>query len=91
MATRMKSDIRSLRGVAAQVLMGGAMGALFAGVILLANLWRIDALIAETQFPLATLIIFCAGSVLYFAFGAGITGFLLLVSDGFPDERDPAS
>jgi hypothetical protein len=86
----MKSDIRLLRGVAAQFLMGGVMGALFAGVILLANLWRI-ALIADTQFPLATLIIFCAGSVLYFAFGAGITGFLFLVSDGFPDERDPAS
>jgi hypothetical protein len=26
--------------------------------------------------------------MLYFAFGAGITGFLFLVSDGIPDEPD---
>jgi hypothetical protein len=36
-------------------------------------------------------VIFCVGPVLYFAFGAAITGFLFLVSDGVPDERDPAS
>jgi len=34
------------------------------------------------------MIVIFAGPMLYFAFGAGITGFLFLVSDDVPDEPD---
>jgi hypothetical protein len=87
----MKADYRLLRGVAGQFVMGAVLGALFVGVIILADMQGVGAAIAAANFPLATLAIFCVGPVLYFAFGAAITGFLFLVSDGVPDERDPAS
>ena len=87
----MKSDQRLLRGVAAQFLMGGMMGALFVSVIILTHVLGIEAMIAGTAFPITTLIIFCAGPMLYCAFGAAITGFLFLVSDGVPDQRESGS
>jgi hypothetical protein len=87
----MKSDQRLLRGVAAQFLMGGMMGALFVCLIILIDVRRIEAMIAGTAFPVTTLVILCAGPMLYCAFGAAITGVLFLVSEGFPDEQDPAS
>jgi hypothetical protein len=87
----MKSDQRLLRGVAAQFLMGGMMGALFVSVIILTDVLGIEAMIAGTAFPITTLIIFCAGPMLYCAFGAAITGFLFLVSDGVPDQRESGS
>jgi hypothetical protein len=86
-----ESDQRLLRGVAAQFLMGGMMGALFVSVIILTDALGIEAMIAGTAFPITTLIIFCAGPMLYCAFGAAITGSLFLVSDGVPDRRVSAS
>jgi hypothetical protein len=86
---RMQSDQRLLRGVIAQFLMGATMGAVLVGLIVLTDVSRIEAMIAGTAFPVTTLVIFCAGAMLYCAFGAAITGFLFLVSDGVPDERDP--
>lgn len=65
--------------------MGAIMGVLFVGVVYLANLCDIEATIAGAAFPMTTLIVFCAAPVLYFAFGAAITGFLFLVSDGNQD------
>jgi hypothetical protein len=87
----MSSDHRLLRAVAAQFLMGGIMGALFVGAILLTDIFNVGATIAASPFPMTTLVIICVGPVLYFAFGAAITGFLFLVADGVPDENDRTS
>src|SRR5258707_7654635 len=77
----MESDIRLLRAMAGQFLMGAIMGALFVGVIIFANVEIVAAIIDSSAFPLATMIVIFAGPMLYFAFGAGITGILFLVSD----------
>jgi hypothetical protein len=86
----MSSDYRLLRGVAVQFLMGGIMGALFVGVILLTDIGDVGEAIVDAGLPTATLVILCIGPVLYFAFGAAITGFLFLVSDGVPEQKDRA-
>lgn len=80
-----------LRAVAAQFAMGATMGALLVGVVVLTDAGGVGAAIAGTAFPGTTLAIVCIAPVLYFAFGAAITGFLFLVSDGVADERDPAA
>jgi uncharacterized integral membrane protein len=84
----MQSDLRLLRAVAGQFLMGAIMGALFVGAIMLVNVEIVAAIINGSAFPIATTAVIFAGPMLYFAFGAGITGFLFLVSDGIPDEPD---
>jgi hypothetical protein len=46
----MKSDQRLLRGVAAQLLMGGMMSALFVSVIILTDVLGIEAMICRHRF-----------------------------------------
>jgi hypothetical protein len=84
----MEADIRLLRATAGQFLMGAMMGALFVGVIMLANAKIVAAIVDGSPFPIATTVIVFAGPMLYFAFGAAITGFLFLVSENAPDEPD---
>jgi hypothetical protein len=84
----MEADIRLLRAMAGQFLMGAMMGALFVGVIMLANVKIVAAIVDGSPFPIATTVIVFAGPMLYFAFGAAITGFLFLVSENGPDEPD---
>ena len=84
----MQSDLRLLRAVAGHFLMGAIMGALFVGVIMLANVELVAAIINGSTFPVATTAVIFAGPMLYFAFGTGITGFLFLVSEGVPDGPD---
>ena len=84
----MESDIRLLRAMAGQFLMGAIMGALFVGAIMLVNVEIVAAIIDGSAFPIATTAVIFAGPMLYFAFGAGITGFLFLVSDDVSDEPD---
>ena len=55
--------------------MGAIMGALFVGAIMLVNVEIVAAIINGSAFPIATTAVIFAGPMLYFAFGAGITGF----------------
>jgi hypothetical protein len=86
----MTSDYRLLRAVAAQSGMGAILGALFFGVMLFADMFGIRTAIFGAEFPLTTLLIFGVVVASHFAFGAAITGFLFLISDGVPDEKDPS-
>ena len=84
----MQSDQRLLRGVIAQFLMGATMGAVLVGLIVLTDVSAIQHR-TGTEDDQGRHGESRAGAMLYCAFGAAITGFLFLVSDGVPDERDP--
>ena len=64
----MQSDLRLLRAVAGQFLMGAIMGALFVGAIMLVNVEIVAAIINGSAFPIATTAVIFAGPMLYLAF-----------------------
>lgn len=76
-----QTDLHLLRAVAGQFLMGAMIGALFIGVLVISDARGIATMAAATTYPEITMAIISAGSILYFAFGAAITGFIFLVSD----------
>lgn len=76
-----ETDLHLLRAVAGQFLMGAMLGALFIGVLMAVDARGIMTMVSAATYPQVTMAIISAGSILYFAFGAAITGFIFLVSD----------
>jgi len=75
------------RQVALHLLMGGALGAVFAAVLLASNAQHLLQIIQHGSAPITTLIIFVSGISTYFGFGAALTGFHFVIMDDNPDRR----
>jgi hypothetical protein len=75
------SDQQLLREVACHLLMGVALGIVFALVLLALNAQHLLDVIRHSAAPSTTLIIFVCGVAIYFGFGAAITGFHFVIMD----------
>jgi hypothetical protein len=76
-------DVRQLlRQLAGHLMMGASLGALLAVWMLQTNFQRIFDVIAGSEMPVLMHAIFVIGLAGYFAFGAALTAFLFIVSDG---------
>jgi len=67
--------------VAFHLLMGGALGAVFAAVLLASNAEHLLQIIQQGSAPITTLMIFVCGISTYFGFGAALTGFHFVIMD----------
>jgi hypothetical protein len=65
-----------------QALIGGLLGASLALTLLASNCQHLRDLIADSPAPLAVSAIFVGGISMYIAFGAAVTGFLLILQEG---------
>jgi len=65
-------------------LMGAALGGMFASVMLALNIHHALDFVHSSAAPWTVTTILIAGSCLYFAFGAAITGFHFVIMEGDP-------
>jgi len=65
-------------------LMGAALGGVFSSVVLAFNIHHALDVVHSSAAPWTLMIILTAGSCLYFAFGAAITGFHFVIMEGDP-------
>lgn len=70
---------------------GAGLGGLFSSALLILNIQRVLDVVQGSVSPVTTMIILIAGSCVYFAFGATITGFHFILSENEPDGRSPFS
>ena len=86
MSDRNISDKKLFRELAVHLLMGAALGAIFAVLLLAIDAQHLLLASLHGTAPTLTLIIFVSVISMYFAFGAVITGFHFVISDNF-DRR----
>ena len=76
------TDRWMVRQLARHALMGGALGMILALWLLASNCRHLLDLIIGSPAPLVVSAIFVGGLSIYLAFGATITGFLLILQEG---------
>ena len=81
------SDRKLFGELALHVLMGAALGAILAVLLLAFDAQHLLRIIWHGTAPTLTLVVFVAFISMYFAFGAAITGFHFVIMDGKPDRE----
>ncbi len=87
LVTGMGSDHQLLRAVAVHSAMGAVLGTIFFAAMLIADMFGIRGMIANAELPLTTCVISGIVIISHFAFGAGLTGFLFVLSEGVPNKK----
>ena len=81
------NDRKLLQEVAFHLMMGAALGAIFAILLLAFDAQHLLHVILHGTAPTPTLIVFVSFLSMYFGFGAAITGFHFVISDDNFDRR----
>src|SRR5947209_2410192 len=76
------TDRWMVRQLARQAVMGAALGTILALVLLVSNCQHLLDAVMASPAPLTVSVIFVAGLSIYLAFGATVTGFLLILQEG---------
>jgi len=87
MSDRNISDRKLFGELALHLLMGAAMGAILAVLLLAVDAQHLLRIIRHGSAPNATLIVFVAFISMYFAFGAAITGFHFVIMEDKPERK----
>jgi hypothetical protein len=85
LASSSMNDRKLLQAVALQLMMGAALGAIFAVLLLAVDAQHLLHVILHGTAPTQTLIVFVSFISMYFGFGAAITGFHFVIME---DKRD---
>jgi hypothetical protein len=78
----MSADRELLKSAMLNVVMGGALGALFMASLLVLNVYGISHMLRHSTSPATVTIILIAGASTYFAFGAALTGIHFAIMSG---------
>ena len=81
------NDRKLLQELAFHVLMGAALGAILAVMLLVVDAQHLLQIILAGTAPTLTLIVFVSFISMYFAFGAGITGLHFAIMEDSPDRK----
>ena len=81
------NDRKLLQELAFHLVMGAALGAIFAIMLLVVDAQPLLHVILHGTAPTLTLIVFVSFISMYFGFGAAITGFHFVISDDNFDRR----
>jgi hypothetical protein len=81
------NDRRLFQELALHALMGAALGAILAIMLLVVDAQHLQQIILRGTAPTLTLIVFVSFISMYFAFGAGITGLHFVIMEGGSDRR----
>lgn len=87
LASSSVNDQKLLQAVAFHLMMGAALGAIFAVLLLAVDAQHLLHVILHGSAPTQTLIVFVSFIAMYFGFGAAITGFHFVISDDNLDRR----
>ena len=81
------NDRKLLQEVSFHLMMGAALGAIFATLLLAFDAQHLLHVIQHGTAPTLTLIVFVSFISMYFGFGAAITGFHFVISDDNLNRR----
>jgi hypothetical protein len=87
LASSTMSDRKLFGELALHLLMGAALGAILAILLLAVDAQHLLKIIRHGSAPMLTLIVFVAFISMYFAFGAAITGFHFVIMEDRPDRK----
>jgi hypothetical protein len=87
MSDRTISDRKLFGELALHLVMGAALGAILAVLLLAVDAQHLLRIILHGSAPTLTLIVFVAFICMYFAFGAAITGFHFVIMDEKPERK----
>jgi hypothetical protein len=81
LASSSMNDRKLLQAVTFHLVMGAALGAIFAVLLLAVDAQHLLHVILHSTAPTQTLIVFVSFISMYFGFGAAITGFHFVISE----------
>jgi len=81
------NDRQFLRELTRHLLMGAALGMVFAALLLALDAQHLLDAILHSTAPVVALVVFVSGVAMYFAFGAAITGLHFVIMEDKSERR----